>query len=425
MSFTEMNSNHESSLVTSTLDQYVKYRSISSLSKATIEPTMNQSSNTINCDQPNFEQSIPRVCLIAVKNTQPISADVRNDLNFIAMGFEDSIIYVWHHGPRLRKSNQPSVWRDVSHISLAIDGQEIAPSDSNRIEPSNIADGLDDKEIVPPSISDTNRIDIDHLIRGPMTIETLHAHSGPIYGLKFFPKSDFLLSCSEDTTIRLWCLKTMCNVTVYRGHVYPVWSLDVSPPHLPYFVSSSKDTTARLWTTEKNYPIRIFSSHDGDVECVKFHPNGKYIATASTDTTVRLWNVKDGKMVRLMVGHQAPVTSLTFSPDGKLIATASLDGYVRIWEIANNTSIFEHKSFEYPVYSLSFNPDQTILSICGHESTLRHMSVAPTPDHELLSEGKLNKQHKIVEIKTDCKSLIHGHYSNNNVLIVVGSQSET
>jgi transcription initiation factor TFIID subunit 5 len=48
-----------------------------------------------------------------------------------------------------------------------------------------------------------------------------------VYGLAFIPGTDFLISCSEDTTLRAWDCKSGVNKALYRGHTYPVWSVDV------------------------------------------------------------------------------------------------------------------------------------------------------------------------------------------------------
>ena len=103
----------------------------------------------------------------------------------------------------------------------------------------------------------------------------LIGHSAPVYSVSFDPLSGsagppkFLLSCSSDTTTRLWSLDTMTNVVVYRGHQNPVWDVDWSPMGI-YFATASRDRTARLWSTDRVTPLRIFAGHmsDVDVRCI-------------------------------------------------------------------------------------------------------------------------------------------------------------
>lgn len=90
-------------------------------------------------------------------------------------------------------------------------------------------------------------------------------HSGPVYATQFTPTNTHLLSCSDDTTLRLWDVSSLENVVVYRGHTYPVWALDISQQG-QYFASGSQDRTAKLWTFDRTYPQRILAGHTADVD---------------------------------------------------------------------------------------------------------------------------------------------------------------
>lgn len=120
----------------------------------------------------------------------------------------------------------------------------------------------------------------------------------------------------------------MENAAVYRGHTYPVWSVDVCANDR-LVASGSQDRTCKLWTLERTHPVRVLAGHLADVDCCVFHPNGVYVATGSADRTVRLWSVADGAMVRTLVAHRATVLALAFSPCGKLLASAGEDAHVK------------------------------------------------------------------------------------------------
>ena len=53
--------------------------------------------------------------------------------------------------------------------------------------------------------------------------KVLLGHHGPVYGACFSSNGQFLLSTSEDCTIRLWNVQRRSTVVSYRGHAYPVW----------------------------------------------------------------------------------------------------------------------------------------------------------------------------------------------------------
>ncbi|KAI3653106.1 hypothetical protein MP228_002531 [Amoeboaphelidium protococcarum] len=191
----------------------------------------------------------------------------------------------------------------------------------------------------------------------------LIGHSGPVYDMAFLSDSDFMLSCSEDGTVRGWSLDTMTNLVRYKAHNYPVWCLDASA-NAPYFVSGSADKTCRLFNVERVAPLRIFCGHLSDVDQVRFHPNNAYVLSSSSDKTMRLWDINRGgsNCVRLFTGNsgntasagtgvqspyasgghsrQASITALRISPNGAVAASGADDGSVVVWDLASTRVLF-------------------------------------------------------------------------------------
>jgi transcription initiation factor TFIID subunit 5 len=200
--------------------------------------------------------------------------------------------------------------------------------------------------------------------------QTLVGHFGPVYSLSFSSDQRWLLSGSEDSTVRLWNVETSSNIVVYKGHQYAIWDVCFSP--LDYiFASASHDRTARIWVTDRVTPVRILAGHLSDVECVKFHPNSKYIATGSNDKTVRLWDVDTGECVRLFRGHHDSIHALAFSKDGRYCASAGHDQQIFVWDIANGRQVYKFTGHTDQISSLDFNYTGTLLASSSLDCTVR------------------------------------------------------
>lgn len=159
----------------------------------------------------------------------PCSAEISDDSSLISIGFADSIVKVWSLTPsKLREMKTADQLKDIDR---------------------------DADDVLVRMMDD----------RSAETCRTFLGHNGPIYRCAFSPDRSMLLSCSEDTTIRLWSLHTMSCVVVYKGHQYPVWDVRFSP-HGHYFATCSHDKTARLWSTDSHQPLRIFLGHFSDVD---------------------------------------------------------------------------------------------------------------------------------------------------------------
>lgn len=205
----------------------------------------------------------------------------------------------------------------------------------------------------------------------------LYGHTDTVCDLQFV-QNTHILSASVDCSIRLWDVSdaetTNRMKAVYQNHLYPVWSIAVSPLAL-YFASASRDTTAKLWTTDRLFPIRVFALHSSDVNCVRFHPNCDYIASASSDRSVRMWSLNDAKCVRMLAGHKSSVHSLSFSPDGQFLASAGDDHCVKIWDLRTSNILkeFRTQSTEHTgtITSLEWNSDSTILISASLDHSIR------------------------------------------------------
>jgi len=125
---------------------------------------------------------------------------------------------------------------------------------------------------------------------------------------------------------------------IFKGHSDLVLSVAFSSDG-KYILSGSDDKTLKLWDIETGREIRTFKGHLNYVRAVAFDPDGKYAISGSFDDTVRLWNVSTGREIRTFRGHSRWVTSVTFSPDGKFIISGSLDNTARLWDVESGLEI--------------------------------------------------------------------------------------
>ena len=61
---------------------------------------------------------------------------------------------------------------------------------------------------------------------------SLLGHQGAVYGACFNSRGQYLLSSSEDCSVRLWDVDKRSCVVCYRGHQYPVWNVVFRYPHI-------------------------------------------------------------------------------------------------------------------------------------------------------------------------------------------------
>ena len=235
----------------------------------------------------------------------------------------------------------------------------------------------------------------------PSASRRLIGHSGSVYGVSFSPaiastdpqgpstNPKYLLSCSEDKTVRLWSLDTWTCLVVYKGHESVVWDVTWSP-HGFYFMTGGLDRTARLWRTDQIGYLRLFVGHDKDVDVVGFHPNGVYTFTGSCDKTVRMWQISNGYCVRMFTGHTGNLTSLACSPNGKLLASADDAGTIILWDLASGRLKKRMRGHARAgIWSLSWTVESTVIISGSGDGTVRVWDVDPPADPSAASQGKV------------------------------------
>lgn len=316
-----------------------------------------------------FGPSSPSVALYTVENNCCVAHCSALGAGHIAAGLDNSSIHIWPLGVSDRMTTRAS-----AHSTSSL-----------------------------PSAEDASK----HF--------TLYGHTGPVYGMSFSASGQYLVSGSEDCSIRQWDVCKGACVVCYKGHAYPVWDIAFSPVDV-YFASASYDRTARLWSTDLVYPLRIFAGHTAGVDTVAFHPNGNYLATGSTDHTCRLWDVQSGHCMRLMEGGKSAVNCLSFSPNGKFLASGGNDGVVCLWDLGSGSLVKEIRGHTSGITALAYSPDSTMLASSCHGNLIRVCSTRTlasspsTPDVELICSHSTSD--------TVVTSL---HFTHRNRLVAIGA----
>lgn len=158
---------------------------------------------------------------------------------------------------------------------------------------------------------------------------TLRGHTEWVNCVKLHPNSFSCFSCSDDTTIRMWDIRSNSCLKIFRGHVgqvqkvIPLTILDVGN-----LVADKQNINIE----EESINMRTDTNEDNDyIPLDSSLPYPTHILSCSLDNTIKLWDVKTGKCVRTQFGHVEGVWDI--AADNFRIVSGSHDGSVKIWDL--------------------------------------------------------------------------------------------
>ncbi|KAG2741825.1 WD40 repeat-like protein, partial [Suillus brevipes Sb2] len=81
------------------------------------------------------------------------------------------------------------------------------------------------------------------------------------------------------------------ELVVLRGHTSSVMSICLTPNER-YIVSASNDYSVRIWDLKTNQAVGDPHLHDDEVRAVVMSPDGKCIASAGLDKKIYVWSLE-------------------------------------------------------------------------------------------------------------------------------------
>ncbi|KAF6023018.1 STRN3 [Bugula neritina] len=214
--------------------------------------------------------------------------------------------------------------------------------------------------------------------------DTLVAHTDAVWGIAIHSTRVQLLSCSADSTVRLWtpgqqklalnntflpptegdgvptCIDFLANdsnrmmVAYSSGNCY-VFDLSTGQ-HVVKFDSPAPDTNPRI--------NKILS-----------HPTLPVAISAHEDRSIKFYDTTNGELMHSMVAHLDAVTSLAIDPNGLYLLSGSHDNSIRLWSMESKTCVQEitshRKKLDESVFDVAFHPSKPYIASAGADGVAK------------------------------------------------------
>jgi coatomer protein complex subunit alpha (xenin) len=217
-------------------------------------------------------------------------------------------------------------------------------------------------------------------------------HLDYIRMVSFHPESPWILSCSDDQTVRIWNWQSRTCISILTGHSHYVMSAQFHPLE-PLILTASLDQTIRVWdysglkkkhsagaTVHDDRNPDVFGNMDAVVKFVleghsrgvnyaSFHPSLPLIVSGGDDRLVKLWRMNETKAweVDTCRGHYNNISVTIFHPRLELILSDAEDKTVRVWDMAKRTCLNTFRRENDRFWALAAHPELNLFA-AGHDN---------------------------------------------------------
>jgi WD40 repeat protein len=250
-------------------------------------------------------------------------------------------------------------------------------------------------------------------------VRILRGHRNWVTSATFSPDGHYVLTSSQDSTVRVWSASSGRQLAILRtakppyfqtgkpqlsrdGNLILVNSTDGkvevwpwrtgSPPTVvssgdnavraafspdgDHVVTGHRDGTTRVWAWRARRLLAVLPANgDEEITTVAFSPDGKFVATGGDNGTVRLWRWRAPGGPLMLAGHKDYIKTITFSPAGGLLLTSSYDGTARLFAVPGGRLLAVMHGGNPGLNSAAFSPDGRLAVTAGVDKTARVFAV--------------------------------------------------
>ncbi|KAI0647234.1 WD40 repeat-like protein [Trametes meyenii] len=181
-------------------------------------------------------------------------------------------------------------------------------------------------------------------------------NEAPVNDVVVHPNQGELISCDQAGRIKQWDLsENICTHELTPGGDTPMRSISLASDGT-CLVAGSVKGKCYVWKINDErsdlprfQAVTMFQAHNKYLTRLLLSPDVKYLATCSADTTIKIWSITPNyefKLEKTLQGHQRWVWDCAFSADSAYLVTASSDHTARLWDMSTGETVRQYNGHQ-------------------------------------------------------------------------------
>ncbi len=216
-------------------------------------------------------------------------------------------------------------------------------------------------------------------------------HEHYVMGIAINPRDvSCFASASLDGSIKVWSITSDKPRLTLVGHDSGLNCVDFyRGSDKPYIVSGSDDHTVRIWDFMTKQCVHVLHGHTANISQVAFHPDLPYLISTSEDQTVRIWSTATYKEVETLKYGLGRPWSMHVEAEASHVVGIGFDNATIVVEMGN----------EYPVVGYSNGRVVTAKQRNIFQVNLKMLEEEDEDDEEEKKVSKIKDGESILQVQ--------------------------
>lgn len=188
-------------------------------------------------------------------------------------------------------------------------------------------------------------------------VARLEGHEKPVNSVAVTDDGRYVVSGSDDMSVRVWNTAAPSEVASLQGHTAPVTAVAITPDG-HFAVSGSEDNTVRIWDLQRKQELNSLKIDEDIVEAVAMTSDGKHVIAGTYNGVIRHWDLRSSfEAAPQSLDGRDRVRAVAITPGGDSAVFGLDDGSLRLWDLTIGADVFCLSTEMAAVSSVAITPD--------------------------------------------------------------------